>query len=215
MYRPPKWLRLFLLSLVVAGSIVVTIAEMSADPRRISGLIDDLGPLVSIAFILTHVLASLFFVPRSVLAIAASTLFGLWGAVLWSTLGSVGGAVAGFLLARYLNAGWLVPEEMQTVGPLLRRAETGGWRAVAIVRLIPILPHALTNYGLGLTQLRLLPYAFGSLVGMLPETYVFVRLGVSGRRALESGAWIEPLLWGAALIALSFVVPRLFRRQQP
>jgi uncharacterized membrane protein YdjX (TVP38/TMEM64 family) len=212
MYRPPPWLRLALLCIVLAGITFVSAAETASHSRWISETIDRFGPLVPVAFLVAHVLASLFFVPRSVMALVAATLFGFWGACGWATLGSTAGAVAGFLIARYINAGLIVPEDVSRIGPLLTRAEEGGWRAVAIVRLVPFLPHALTNYALGLTRLSLAEYTLGSVAGMTPETYVFVNLAITGRRALDGGAWLEPTLWGLALIALSFVVPKLLRR---
>jgi uncharacterized membrane protein YdjX (TVP38/TMEM64 family) len=170
-----------------------------------------LGPLASIAFVIAHMLASLLFVPRSVMAVVASTLFGFWTACFLAIVGATAGALVGFLVARYLNAGLIVPEEMKRIGPSLQRAERGGWRAVALVRLVPILPHAAANYALGLTRLNIGAYTIGSLIGMLPETYVFIQLGVSGRRALDSGAWVEPVLWGLAFVILSFVLPKLLR----
>jgi len=212
MYRPPQWLRVVLLCLLVVGIAAAAGLETASKAHEISAFIDRFGPLVPVAFVLVHVLASLVFVPRSAMAVVAALLFGFWEACWWSTLGSIAGAMAGFLIARYINSDFIVPEEMKRIGPLLERAEDGGWRAVAVIRLLPLLPHALINYALGLTRLSLAEYTLGSLAGMLPETYVFVNLAVTGRRALDGGAWMAPTAWGLALIGLSVVVPRLLRR---
>lgn len=212
MYRPPPWLRLLLLGLIAVGIGAAAAAETASQTHAISAFIERFGPLIPVAFIVVHVLASLLFVPRSIMAVVATLLFGFWSACSWAMLGSTAGAMAGFLIARYINGGFIVPEEMTRVGPILERAEDGGWRAVAIIRLLPLLPHALINYALGLTRLSFAEYTLGSLAGMLPETYVFVNLAVSGRRALDGGAWIAPLAWGLALLGLSVVVPKLLRR---
>ncbi len=212
MYRPPPWLRFALLTLIVIGIGVAATAETASKANAIGAFLDRFGPLVPVAFVIAHVLASLLFVPRSAMAVVATILFGFWSACWWATLGSTAGAMTGFLIARYNNAGFIGPEEMKRLGPLLERAEDGGWRAVAVIRLVPLLPHALTNYALGLTRLSLAEYTLGSLAGMLPETYVFVNLAVSGRRALDGGAWVAPMAWGLALVGLSVVVPKLLRR---
>jgi uncharacterized membrane protein YdjX (TVP38/TMEM64 family) len=201
MYRPPSWVRILLLCLLVSGVAAVSAAETASNTRWIGALIERFGPLVPLAFMVVHVLASV-----------ATMLFGFWAACGWAMLGSTAGAVAGFLIARYINSGLIVPEEMKRIGPLLERAEEGGWRAVTIVRLLPLLPHSLINYAFGLTRLSASEYTLGSIVGMLPETYVFVNLAVTGRRALDGGAWLEPMVWGVALIVLSVFVPRLLRR---
>ena len=212
MYRPPLWLRVLILCLLVTGIAAVSAAETATNARWIGSLIDRFGPLVPVGFVVVHVLASLLFVPRSVMAIVAGMLFGFWAACGWAMLGSTAGAVTAFFIARYINSGLIVPEEIKRIGPLLERAEEGGWRAVAIVRLLPLLPHSLVNYALGLTRLGPSEYTLGSIVGMLPETYVYVNLAASGRRALDGGALLEPMVWGAALIILSVFVPRLLRR---
>jgi uncharacterized membrane protein YdjX (TVP38/TMEM64 family) len=214
MYRPPAWLRFGLIALILGGIVASAVIE-TRDPAWILAQMNDLGPWLPAGFIIVHIVASLTFVPRSVMAIVAGALWGFWAACLWSQVGAIAGAVAGFMLARYVNAGLLVPEEMKRIGPLLQRAEAGGWRSVMVVRLIPVLPHALTNYALGLTRLSLRDYTLGSFLGLIPHTFAFVNLGMSGRRALEGGAWIEPMLWGLGFLAASIVLPKLLRRSAP
>lgn len=214
MYRPPAWLRFGLIALILGGIVVSALIE-TRDPEWILAQLNTLGPLLPLGFIAVHVIASLTFVPRSVMAFVAGALWGFWEACLWSQFGALAGAVAGFMLARYVNAGLLVPEEMKRLGPLLRRAEESGWRSVMVVRLIPVLPHALTNYALGLTRVSLRDYSIGSFLGLLPHSFAFVNLGLSGRRVLEGGAWLEPMLWGLGFLAVSILLPRLLRRFVP
>jgi uncharacterized membrane protein YdjX (TVP38/TMEM64 family) len=213
MVRLPAWLRIGLIAAIVIGTLATVVLESAREAEWIHDRLDDLGPLLPLGYLLAHVVASLAFVPRSVMAIVAAALWGFWAACAWSLIGATGGALAGFLLARYVNAGLVVPEEMKRIGPLLERAERGGWRTVMTVRLIPVLPHALTNYTFGLTRVSLRDYALGSFLGLLPHTIIFVNLGLSGRRALEGGAWLEPMLWGFGLLALSLVVPKLLPRR--
>jgi uncharacterized membrane protein YdjX (TVP38/TMEM64 family) len=143
----------------------------------------------------------------------AGALFGLWWGALWSMTGAMAGAAAGFLIARYINSGLLVPEDIPRVGPWLERAERGGWKAVAILRLVPI-PHPITNYALGLTRLRFASYLWGSLLGLVPSTFAYVDLGLGGRNAASGlGGWITPIAWGVGLLAASALLSRLFKRR--
>lgn len=100
----------------------------------------------------------------------------------------------------------------------LGRVERGGWRGVALARLVPVIPHSLTNYALGLTRLRLGAYAFGSLLGQLPLTIAYADLGAAGGRALIGAAdWGHQVLWpsliGVAALALSLLIPAVARRR--
>jgi uncharacterized membrane protein YdjX (TVP38/TMEM64 family) len=205
--------RVVVLGLLLFGAAAAWHWRASLDPVALSATIARY-PAAPAVFLAAHVAASLLFVPRTIPAVAAGLIFGLkWGTV-WAALGSVVGAVAGFLLARYLDAGLLARRRPDRFGALLARVEHGGWRTVAAVRLIPVLPHSLTNYGMGLTRLALAPYALGSLVGQLPMTVAYVDFGAAGERLmLGQTNWVTPSLIGAAALALSLLIPIAARRR--
>lgn len=213
MSKPKPWLRIALALVLLAGGALAIIYRRELHLFEIQDWLDDFGPFGPLAFIVANVLASLFFVPRTLMAIVAGVLFGLWWGSLWALIGSLVGAFAGFYAARYLNADSLRLEDMKRFGPLLKRAEAGGWRMVAIARLIPVLPHTPTNYALGLTRLSAWSYFIGSLVGLLPSTIIYANIGATGRYAASGGAdWIEPALWGGAFVLASIVLPKILRR---
>lgn len=203
--------RVLLLLLVAGGAGWMVAHRGSLDAEAIALTLAHIrgAPLV---FIALQIAASLVFFPRTVLAAAAGAVFGLWWGTLWAAIGSLAGALAGFLLARYVNGGLVDLENLRRFGPMLQRAERGGWRAVAVLRLVPVIPHTLTNYALGLTRLDLGAYAMGSLLGQLPMTIAAADFGAAGETlATGKAGWIEPTLIGVAVLALSLVVPRLAR----
>jgi uncharacterized membrane protein YdjX (TVP38/TMEM64 family) len=199
-----------LMLLALAGGIVLVLLNRNTlDPSVITAQIARY-PAAPLIFLLAHVAASLLFVPRTMLGLVAGLIFGLWWGLAWAALGSVLGAVAGFLIARYLNNGWIDLENLPKIGPVLLRAEAGGWRAVTMLRLIPVIPHSFTNYALGLTQLSLGDYALGSLLGQLPMTVAYVSFGAAGGKAATGQeGWLVPVIVGVAALALSILLPRL------
>jgi uncharacterized membrane protein YdjX (TVP38/TMEM64 family) len=206
--------RITMLALLAVGITAAWRWRGLLDPAALSGAIDA-NPVAPLVFIGLHIAASLFFVPRTLLALVAGVAFGAWWGVLWAALGSVLGASAGFLVARYIHMGFADRVGGARVAALLARAERGGWRMVAVLRLIPVIPHSLTNYALGLTRLRIGSYALGSLLGQLPLTIAYVDLGAAGGRALVGGAdWLLPSAIGAAALALSLLIPLLARRSR-
>ena len=215
MLRAPFWLRLLLMALLAAG---VGLAAWQRGALQADALVADIGSwgaLMPLAFVLYHVAASVLFVPRLVMGVAAGALFGFWWGVAWTTAGGLAGALAGFVLARLVNGGTLDPTAIPRIGALAARAEAGGWRAVTLIRLIPVLPHSLVNYAFGLSRVRLGAFLLGSALGMVPTTLVFVNLGVSGRRALAGAAgWLPQLLWGLGLFALTVLLPRMLPRMR-
>ena len=182
------------------------------EPSKIRDMIAG-SPFAPAIFILLQIVASLVFIPRTVLGIAAGLLFGfVWGAVL-AIFGAVAGAAAGFALWRWIGKGEIDLEATPMLGPLIQRAEQGGWRAVAIMRLVPI-PHSVANTALALTKLGWRDYLIGSFFGMLPMTLFQVDVGVAGDEVLRGkGNWLLVSLGLALLFAISFLIRRAAARR--
>jgi uncharacterized membrane protein YdjX (TVP38/TMEM64 family) len=202
--------RLVVLALLAIGAVAAWRWRAVLDPLSITAGIERY-PAAPLGFLVVQIAASLLFIPRTVLALVAGLLFGLGWGIVWAELGGVAGATAGFLIARYLNAGWIGLQYRAEVGTILERVERGGWRAVAMLRLVPVVPHSVANYGLALTRVPIGAYAFGSLVGQLPMTVAYVELGAAGGRLMLGTGWIEPTLIGLGALSLSLLVPTFAR----
>jgi uncharacterized membrane protein YdjX (TVP38/TMEM64 family) len=212
--RPLSVVRIVLILLVAAGAIAAFAAGafQPQTMRDYAGAMRDHVaeyPFAPLVFIVVMTATSLVFVPRTILIAAGGLLFGLWWGLLWGTVGSMAGSLVCFLLARYVNAGLVDEASLPRLAPALRAVERGGWRVVALLRLVPVLPNTPVNYALGLTRVSFSGYALGSLVGMVPMTFVWSELGASGNTALSGGSWITPTLLALALLAVSLVLPRL------
>jgi uncharacterized membrane protein YdjX (TVP38/TMEM64 family) len=199
--------RISLLLLVAAGMVAAVLFRDSFQPLAVKAHISEYA-FAPVIFIVALVAASLVFVPRTLLAAAGGLLFGPWWGLLWTMLGSTMGAVLGFLLARYVNAGLVDASTMPRLAPALKAAERGGWRIVALMRLLP-LPHTPVNYALGLTRLKLGSYTIGSALGMIPASIIYTELGASGDAAMSGRAWVAPTAAALALLGLSALLPRL------
>jgi uncharacterized membrane protein YdjX (TVP38/TMEM64 family) len=203
------WLRVAALLVLGGGLAVPFLIGASLDAAMITDHIDDWPMLMPVVFLLAHVAASLMWVPRTMMALAAGLLFGLGWGMAWSMVGSMAGATACFVLARHLFADAAALGERKRIGPWIARAESGGWWFVALLRLVPLVPHTLSNYALGVTRLSLGAYLAGSFVGMLPLSFVYVNLGQTGRSGLAGGEWVVPVVVALVLVAIMAIVPRL------
>lgn len=213
MLRLPPWSRALVLVGVLAAIVYVAINRDTLQVEGLTDFIDEHPAIMPAVFLVVHVAASLAFLPRGALALAAGALFGFAWGTFWAVAGSMAGAMAGFLLARYVNADMLSAERAPMIGGLLKRAENGGWRLVLVARLLPILPHSLVNYALGLSRISTRDFAVGSLLGMLPQTVAFVQLGEAGASAAGGEHFVASLLWGGALLLVAALIPRLVPRR--
>lgn len=212
MFRPPPWLRALLLAGLVVAIVAAALNREALQGEGLAGFVAAHPGAMPAVFVVLHVAASVAFVPRGLLAIAAGTLFGAWWGGALAVAGSMAGAMAGFWLARLVGGEQVSVAGLPGVGPFLARAERGGWRVVLVARLVPVLPHSLVNYACGLSRLGAGHFFLGSLLGMLPQTVAFVQLGAAGAQAASGGHFLPSLLWGAALLVGAALAPRLVAR---
>lgn len=169
-----------------------------------------LGPALYIA---VYAMATVVFLPGSVLTLAGGALFGpAWG-TLYSLTGATLGATAAFLIARYLASDWVHHKAGGWTKQLIEGVEKEGWRFVAFVRLVPLFPFNLLNYALGLTRIQLAVYILASYVFMFPGALAYTYLGYVGREAVAGGeGLIQKGLLALALLGLVAFLPRLIKR---
>jgi uncharacterized membrane protein YdjX (TVP38/TMEM64 family) len=206
-----KIVRVLALLVLAAGIVLAIVYHKAIHPAAIRDAIVA-NPLAPAIFIALQVGASLLFVPRTVLGIAAGLIFGLvWGSV-WATVGAVVGAAAGFALVRWFGVTGVL-DESPGIGAMVKRAEQGGWRAVAILRLTPV-PHSVANTVLAMTNLSWRDYLLGSVIGMLPMTLAQVDIGASGSAILNGRQWMLACLMLALGLAASFLLKHASRGSQ-
>jgi uncharacterized membrane protein YdjX (TVP38/TMEM64 family)/rhodanese-related sulfurtransferase len=184
----------------------------SLDAHAVTTWIENAGAAAPLLFIAIYAVATVLLLPGVVLTLVGGALFGpVWG-TLWNLCGATLGAVIAFVMARHLGADWVT----RHAGPRLRRLDDGvareGWRFVAFVRLVPLLPFNLLNYALGLTRISFRDYVLATAVFMLPGAVAYTWLGHAGSEALQGGeAGVRKLLVAVALVAATLFIPRLVR----
>jgi uncharacterized membrane protein YdjX (TVP38/TMEM64 family)/rhodanese-related sulfurtransferase len=203
---------------VLAGALFAAIAlallyRERLDPAALEGWVSAAGAAGPLVFMGLYAVATVLFLPGSVVTLAGGALFGpLWG-TLWNLTGATLGAVLAFLVARHLGADWVE----RRAGPRLKRVNDGvaseGWRFVAFVRLVPLFPFNLLNYALGLTRIPFVPYLLATWVFMLPGALAYTYLGYAGREAVAGGeGLVQKGLLALALLAAVAFLPRLVAR---
>jgi uncharacterized membrane protein YdjX (TVP38/TMEM64 family)/rhodanese-related sulfurtransferase len=200
---------LLVLGLVVAVSLAI-VCRQHFDSVALEAWINDAGVLAPIVFILIYVLATVLFLPGSVLTLAGGALFGPVSGALLNLTGATLGAALAFLISRYLASDWIADKAGGKVKQLINGVEGEGWRFVAFVRLVPLFPFNLLNYALGLTKIRFMHYLLASAVFMLPGAIAYTYLGYAGREAIGGGeGLIQKILIAFALLAVVAFLPRI------
>jgi uncharacterized membrane protein YdjX (TVP38/TMEM64 family) len=185
--------------------------------------VNSLGVWGPVVFIAGYAVATVAFVPGSLLTLAAGAIFGLAQGTVYVFIAAVLGSSAAFLVSRYVARTAI---ERRLAGnarftAIDRAVGTQGRKIVFLLRLSPVFPFIVLNYLLGLTRVRFSDYVAAS-VGMLPGTLLYVYYGklAGDVAALASGAAPEKgvgyyavlVLGLAATVVVTTLVTRTARR---
>lgn len=205
--------RLIRILLVFGLAVGVAFAVMFRDQfdgAALEAWIGDAGITAPLLFMLIYIVATVLFLPGSVITLAGGALFGPVFGTFYNLTGATLGATLAFLIARYLASDWVAQKAGGRVKQLINGVEGEGWRFVAFVRLVPLFPFNLLNYALGLTRLKLGQYIVASYIFMLPGAIAYTYLGYAGREAVAGGeGMIQKGLLALALLAVVAFLPRL------
>jgi uncharacterized membrane protein YdjX (TVP38/TMEM64 family) len=187
--------------------------------------VDGIGSWGAIAFIAIYVLATVMFIPGSLLTLGAGVLFGVALGSVYVFIGASVGATLAFLIGRYLARSWVSKQiegntKFRAVDEAIARE---GLKIVLLTRLSPIFPFNLLNYGLGVTQVSLKDYILGFL-GMIPGTIMYVYIGsLAGSLAMIGSdqstspetqriQWIIRIVGFIATVAVTVYVTRIAKK---
>ncbi len=170
-------LRIALGVLLLAGTVYLG-RSLGAFVPQFAEWVEGLGVFGPIAFIVGYAVATVAFIPGSVLTLASGAIFGLVEGTVYVFVAAVIGSALSFLIARH--AARAAVEKRIGGDPRFaaidRAVGAEGLKIVLLLRLSPIFPFNLLNYSLGLTQVRLTDYLIAS-IGMLPGTLLYVYAG--------------------------------------
>lgn len=170
------------------------------------------GPLV---FILIYAVGCVIYLPGSVLTLAGGAVFGTaWGTI-YNILASNLGATLAFLMARFLGRDFV--KGLIKSGKLSQfdqNIEKTGFKTIFRLRLIPLIPFNGLNFGAGLSSVRYRDYFWGSLLGMIPATFIYTYFAdalLQGVQGASQKAFLNLLIASLLLISISFL-PSIYKR---
>jgi uncharacterized membrane protein YdjX (TVP38/TMEM64 family) len=184
--------------------------------------IESLGIVGGIAFIAIYILATVAFLPGSILTLGAGVVFGVLLGSIYVFVGATLGAIAAFLVGRYLARGWISKkiEGNQKFAAIDKAVAKDGLKIVLLTRLSPVFPFNLLNYAFGITGVSLKDYALGS-IGMIPGTVMYVyigslagdlaRIGTESQPTNPTIQWAIRIIGFIATVAVTVYVTRIAR----
>jgi len=191
--------------------------------RRALIKINSFGAVGAIAYIALYIIATVAFLPGSIVTLGAGVVYGVGLGSLYVFIGATLGATAAFLIGRYLARNWVYKkiadnEKFKAIDDAVGKE---GFKIVLLTRLSPVFPFNLLNYAFGVTGVSLKDYLLG-FVGMIPGTIMYVYLGsLAGNFALIGTEnqpknyaiqWTLRIVGFVATVAVTVFVTRIARK---
>jgi uncharacterized membrane protein YdjX (TVP38/TMEM64 family) len=168
----------------------------------IKGILVTLGFFAPIVYIIIYIIRPLVFFPTSILTPLSAVVFGPFLGWIYTFIGENIAATVAFLVARYFGGDLILKfKKLRLIDSELTEH---GLRTVIFLRLVPLFPFDVVNFGLGLTSVRFKEYVVGTAVGVLPGLTAYIFLGAS----LLSGMYIFPTIAGFLVLSLLASVMR-------
>lgn len=179
---------------------------------------DQAGPVYyAIAF---AVLAGLALLPTYAQSALGGFAFGMWVGLAGALAGFAGGALIGYAVARRASGDRVTrllherPKWEAVRDALVRDHESRSfWKTagmVALLRMPPNSPFALTNLVMASVKVPVGPFVVGTVVGMLPRTAAAVWIGhtfgLSKDGGFDTPLWLRVVGGVAAVLVLAVVM---------
>ena len=212
-----------LASTVVLGLVVALGWQFGGYLPAFVAWVESAGVWGPVVFVIAYAVATVAFIPGSLLTLAAGAIFGLVNGTVLVLVGATIGSAGAFLFSRHVARAAI--ERRLARNP--RFAEFGsivgdeGFKIVLLLRLSLIFPFNLLNYALGLTRVRFRDYVLAS-VGMLPGSLLYTYYGkLAGDVAMltgdgpvegETSYYLILVLGLTAIIFLTSLITRIASR---
>jgi len=129
-----------------------------------------------VAFVLAYAIAVVLLVPGTLGTLTAGAIFGFPLGALAALAGATIGSTLAFLISRGLGregAQSLFGDRLTGIDEWIGRND---FSSILLLRLMPVVPFNVFNYGAGLTSVRLSRYVAASIIGMAPGAFLTTAL---------------------------------------
>jgi len=168
----------------------------------------------TLGFILIYIVQTALSLPgAAILTLAGGAIFGVAMGTLWVNIGASTGALLAFLLARTLLRDWVMKRFGEKMKAFDRGLSKNGLSYLLFLRLVPLFPFFLVNLACGVTGLSIRTYLAGTVIGILPGSFVYANAGAS-LASIENISQVSSprVLTSLALLGIFALVPVIYRK---
>ena len=192
----------------------LTLAELKTNQKALMNYYAAHRLIVVAGFLLVYIAQTAFSLPgAAIMSLAAGALFGTFLGTVYANIAATLGATLAFLITRYLLRDAVTNAFGKKLEGLNRELEIRGFKYLLFLRLVPVFPFFLINLAAGLTRVPLQTFIIGTMIGIIPGSFIYVNAGAS-LAAVESLSGIASprVIVSFTLLGLFAIIPLLYNK---
>lgn len=212
---PALWRKFALTAIISVWLVALYVVLLDQDIRNeLYAFLSHYPGIAPLVLVACQILLASFVLPCSPLTVLAGLLWGFHAGIVYSIIATVTGSIWTFALGRWVLKKWILSSTTHDLYLQINRLITRyTWRASALAHANPAFPGSSLGYAFGMTNVSLLSYAFGAIVGVLPLQVMLVAVGhVLGQTVTISMMQIAVMLGSLSFLLMLYRlwIPRIF-----
>lgn len=181
--------------------------------RRLRRYILSYGKFSAFCFVIIYSIKPIvMFIPASFLSVLAGNIFGPLRAFILSMIGCFFSGTVAFYLSRYLGKPFVNKILKGKVLKLDDDIEKHGFAIMFLMRLAFVFPYDPLSYAAGITKVKYKDFITGTMLGIIPEMFMYSFIGKNIRR-IYSAKVIIPILLVAFLAFFASYVYKKYKKE--
>lgn len=158
----------------------LTLESLKGNRAALTAYYEEHRFIMAGGFIVLYIVQTALSLPgAAILSLAGGAIFGTFSGTLLVNLGATTGATLAFLVSRYLFRDAMLKKFGPNLEKMHKELEQRGFNYLLFLRLVPLFPFFLINLGAGLTKIPLRTFFFGTMIGIIPGSFVYCNAGAS------------------------------------
>jgi uncharacterized membrane protein YdjX (TVP38/TMEM64 family) len=170
--------------------------------------------LMILVFILVYIIQTALSLPgATILTLAAGAIFNALLGTLVVNLGATIGATLAMVFSRYLFRDAVEKKLGQKVKNISQGFAENGINYLLFLRLVPLFPFWFINLAAGLTRLGIRQFVIGTMLGIIPGSFVYCYAGSQLIKIEQLSDVVSPgMLTAFVLLGLIALVPVIYQK---
>ena len=183
--------------------------------QEIEMIIKNSGNLAPLIYIALFSILPTFFMPVTILAMAAGYVFGILPAGIYTFIAAFINSTLTYFLGKYVAYDFinnLANEKYPDVYKKLKEKSNGkeGFIFMLIVRLLPFVPYTLLNYMSGAVGFSYPVFISSSMLGILPGIFIYTNIGTNLSELGSKNFYISILIFFIFVSITTFIAKKYY-----